>query len=105
MKRMTCIAAIGAAMTLFAAASPAYADGWKRERTVIGPHGGVSTFRGSGYCDDGECASKQKWTGPHGRTVTRRGSTSCHDGYCEGTAEWTGSRGNTAVVKRRFHRY
>jgi hypothetical protein len=105
MKHLTSLAAVGAAMTLFAAASPAYADGWDRSRTVIGPDGGQYTAHGEGYCEDGHCSSQQQWTGPRGRTVTRQGSAECHDGYCRGRATYTGPNGGQAVVKRRFRRY
>lgn len=105
MKYLSSLAIAGAAMTVFAAASPAFADGWDRSRTVVGPEGGVWTFNGRGSCDHGECSSEQRWTGPGGGTVTRRGGTRCYDGVCEGTAKWTGPRGNSGVVKRRFERY
>lgn len=105
MKKLTTLAAIGAALTVFAAASPAYADGWDRQRVIIGPHGGEHHFKGRGYCDEHGCASQQRWTGPRGRTLTRKGSTDCYGGYCEGKAVWTGPRGNSAVVKRRFRRW
>ena len=105
MKKLTAIAAIGAAMTMFAAASPASADGWDRSRTVIGPHGGEHEFEGRGYCDEDGCASRQRWRGPHGRTLTRRGHTECHDDHCERTSVWVGPRGHKRVVRHHFHRY
>ena len=67
MKKVTAIVAIGAAMTIFTAANPAYADGWQRSRKVIGPYGGVHTFEGHGYCNENGCKSRQQWTGPRGR--------------------------------------
>lgn len=105
MKRLTTLTAIAAALTVFAAASPAYADGWERERSIYGPYGGERHFYGSGDCDDNGCASHQHWTGPGGRTLTRKGYTDCYGGKCEGTAVWTGPRGNEAVVERRFRRW
>ena len=86
MKQLSSLAAIGAALTVFAVASPAYADGWERSRTVHGPYSGEHNFRGSGNCNDDSCSSRQEWTGPGGGTITRKGSTSCYDGYCEGSA-------------------
>ena len=105
MKKVTAIVAIGAAMTIFTAANPAYADGWQRSRKVIGPYGGVHTFEGRGYCNENGCKSRQQWTGPRGRTLTRHGRTKCYDGYCQGSAKWAGPHGGSAVVKRRFRRY
>lgn len=104
MKHFASLAALGAVMTMFTFASPAYADGWERSRTVIGPYGGKRTFESRGSCEHGSCSSEQRWTGPRGRTVTRRGSTSCYGGECSGSAEWSGPRGTTSV-KRRFQRY
>ena len=105
MKKVTSLAALGAVLTVFAAASPAYADGWERQRTVIGPYGGERNFHGGGYCDEDGCDSHQQWTGPHGQTVTRKGYTDCYGEVCRGKAVWTGPNGNQAVVKRRFRRW
>lgn len=105
MKTVKAIAAIGAAIAMFTTANPAYADGWERSRTIIGPNGGKHMVEGSGYCDAYGCESRQRWTGPRGRSVTRHGSTECYDGYCEGWAKWTGPNGGSTVVNRRFRRY
>lgn len=105
MRKLTTLAAIGTALTVFAAASPAYADGWERSRSVTGPYGGERHFYGSGSCDEYGCASRQEWSGPNGGTVTRQGYTDCYGDHCRGKAVWTGPNGNKTVVRRNFRRW
>ena len=105
MRKLTTLAAFGAVLSVFAAASPAYADGWERSRKITGPHGGERSFYGRGDCDYDGCSSQQQWKGPNGRTVTREGSSDCYGRYCEGEAVWTGPNGGQAVVERRFRRW
>ena len=90
---------------LLAGAAVADARDWSRERTVIGPYGGVRSFAGEGRCANGACESRQRWTGPHGGSVTREGWSQCAGGRCEGGALYTGPRGRQWTTRRSFKRY
>jgi hypothetical protein len=93
-----------AAALLAATSAAANAQGWQRNSTTVGPHGGVSTSQGSGSCSGGTCSSTQRYTGPAGNVVTRQGSTTCSGGTCRGTATYAGPAGRTATRTRTFSR-
>lgn len=103
MKKLAVVAMAAVLGTAFAAS--ANAQGWERNRTTVGPNGGVWTFKGQGECYGGSCGSNQVWTGPAGNSVNRSGSSSCAGGSCSGTATWTGPRGKTVQRSRSFRRY
>lgn len=52
--------------------------GWRHQGKVTGPHGGTTTYGGSGRCSGGACSWSGGGTGPHGGSWSRHGSFQRH---------------------------
>jgi hypothetical protein len=93
-----------AILTLLAGSAFA-GEGWKRQGTVTGPNGGVTTLQGGGKCTPGvngvggTCTTTGTVTGPNGNSTTRQGVvTRTGPGQFTTSSTRTGPKGR--ILKR-----